>query len=101
MRVRLDCDRCGSVAMPPEEVTVLTHEGSPAEALFDCPVCTRVGSAPVTPVSLTVLLARGAAEIAESTCLTAPLGLADLRRLQMLLADDQTCQQLLGGTLEH
>lgn len=97
MRVRTNCDSCGQVAVQPRTITVLRSAGAEAEGLFECPVCTRVVTMPVDKHALSVLVARGATECAD-TDPHGPIGLADLRRLQSLLDDDQACLQALGGT---
>jgi hypothetical protein len=99
MRVKTNCDTCGPVALAPHDFTVTTGEGSGAEGLFECPVCTRVGALPLDKHAVTVLVARGARESRPATGGLAPLDLADLRRFQDLLDDDEAWSELLAGEL--
>jgi hypothetical protein len=100
MRLRVSCESCGPVVVQPQAVTVLRSDGSPAEGLFECPVCCYVRGLRVDKHRLTLLVARGANEVRDASDPRAPIGLADLQRLQALLEDDDaSLQTLTGGAL--
>jgi ribosomal protein S27E len=94
MRVKVNCGSCGPVAVQPQDITLLRN-GPAAEALFDCPICARVGARPVAGHVVTVLIARGALEARAEADPQAPLNLVDLRRLQVSLQDDEVCLEML------
>jgi hypothetical protein len=97
MRVRVNCERCGPVAVRPQDVALLRRAGSPSKGLFDCPVCARVSATPVARHALAVLVARGATETTDAPDPEAALGLADLQRLQAALLDDEAFQDALDA----
>ncbi|MDQ4007262.1 MAG: hypothetical protein M3211_04090 [Actinomycetota bacterium] len=97
MRVRVNCERCGPVAVRPQDVTLLRHTGSPSRGLFDCPVCARVRTTAVARHALAVLVARGATEATDAPDPHEAVGLADLQRLQAALQDDEALREALDA----
>ena len=97
MRVRVNCERCGPVAVRPQDVTLLRSADSPSRGLFDCPVCACVRTTAVARHALAVLVARGATEATDALDPHAALWLADLQRLQAALRDDEALQEALDA----
>ena len=100
MRFLTDCRSCGRVVVAADAVMV--SRGQPGEAdqgVFDCPVCDRLCAVRVSPGAVSALVARGAVVIERRrTREDGPLALSDFLELQRLLADEDSCRQLLDET---